>query len=225
MSAGAAMGLVKTLISDQVDIRIGDNFGAVGAIYDKFLTGEACDLLVLTRKQLTEMEAAGVLIEGSVRDLGYVKTGLAVSAANAHAPVVRDAASLKAALVAASSIYAPDTKKSTAGQHVADVLVRLGIWNDVRSKISEHPNGATAMKTMGAANDAAAIGCTQTTEILYTPTVRMIGLLPEGFGLSTVYSIAIPKRSTNPAAAQAAIDKLCGSAASAARVAAGFDAA
>ncbi|MEY4295779.1 MAG: hypothetical protein RLY82_1467, partial [Pseudomonadota bacterium] len=65
---------------------------------------------------------------------------------------------------------------------------------------------------------------TQVTEILYTPSVKLVGLLPKEFELSTVYSIAVPKRSTEPEAAKAAIAKLCSSANLSVRTAAGFDA-
>ena len=224
ISAGAALGLVRSVLADQVKIEVGINFGAVGAMYDHFVTGVPCDLLVLTRKQLLEMEAAGVLIEGSVTDLGHVKTGVAVDAKLQTSPAIGDATALKATLLKASRLYTPDTKQSTAGYHVAGVLEKLGIKAEMASKLAEYPNGATAMRKMGESQDPAAIGCTQVTEILYTPSVRLVGLLPTGFELSTVYSIAIPKRSTHPEAAQAAIDKLCGSANQAVRTAAGFDA-
>jgi molybdate transport system substrate-binding protein len=115
-------------------------------------------------------------------------------------------------------------KQSTAGLHVAGMLKQLGIWDDVKNHISEHPNGATAMRMMDSSNDASSIGCTQVTEIIYTPSVRLVGLLPKEFELSTVYSVAVPKRSTEPEAAKAAIAKLCGNSNLAVRTAAGFDA-
>ena len=124
----------------------------------------------------------------------------------------------------ASSIYCPDMKQSTAGLHVAGMLKQLGIWDDVKNHISEHPNGATAMRMMETSNDSDSIGCTQVTEIIYTPSVRLVGLLPKEFELSTVYSIAVPKRSTAPEAAKAAIAKLCSDANQRVRAAAGFDA-
>jgi molybdate transport system substrate-binding protein len=224
ISAGAALGLVRSLLADQVTIKVGANFGAVGVMYDHFVSGVPCDLLVLTRKQLLEMEAAGVLIAGTVTDLGHVKTGVAVSVNAQTSPAIGDEASLKASLLAASSLFTPDTKQSTAGQHVASIIDKLGIKAQMAGKISEHPNGATAMRVMGESKDAAAIGCTQVTEILYTPSVRLVGLLPKEFELSTVYSIAVPKRSTDPEAAKAAITKLCGAANQGVRQAAGFDA-
>jgi molybdate transport system substrate-binding protein len=225
ISAGAAMGLTRQLLGDQISINVGLNFGAVRTMYDLYVSGVPCDLLLLTRAQIDELDAAGCIVAGSIADVGHVKTGIAVRADTKANPDIHDAASLKATLAAASSIYCPDMKQSTAGLHVAGMLKQLGIWDDVKNHISEHPNGATAMRMMDSSNDASSIGCTQVTEIIYTPSVRLVGLLPKEFELSTVYSVAVPKRSTEPEAAKTAIAKLCGDSNLAVRTAAGFDAA
>lgn len=224
ISAGAAMGLTRQLLGDQISINVGLNFGAIRTMYDLYVSGVPCDLLLLTRAQIDELDAAGCIVAGSIVDVGHVKTGIAVRADTKVNPDITDAASLKATLSKASSIYCPDMKQSTAGLHVLGMLKQLGIWDDVKNNISEHPNGATAMRMMDSSNDTSSIGCTQVTEIIYTPSVRLVGLLPKEFELSTLYSIAVPKRSTEPEAAQAAIAKLCGAANLGVRVAAGFDA-
>jgi molybdate transport system substrate-binding protein len=214
LSAGAAMGLVKQLLGDAVT----GSYGAVGAMHDKFLAGEPCDILILARKQLEELNAAGALLEGSIVDIGQVKTGIATRTGD-PAPAIHDTASLRAALQGASLIYAPDMVKSTAGQHVAKMLAALSITTPV----SEHPNGAIAMKTMAASAGGHPLGCTQATEILYTPGVTLIGLLPPEFELSTLYSVAVPVRSSNPVGAQAMIEQLINASTLAERQGAGFD--
>jgi molybdate transport system substrate-binding protein len=224
ISAGAALGLARQLLGNQISINVGINFGAVRTMYDHFVTGVPCDLLLLTQAQMAELDTAGCLVAGSMRDVGHVKTGVAVRADLTTTPSITDSAALKATLLAASSLYCPDMKQSTAGLHVAHMLKSLGIWDDMKGRICEHPNGATAMRMMDSSNDAASIGCTQVTEILYTPSVRLVGLLPKEFELSTVYSIAVPKRSVHPQAALTAIDLLCDPVNQAVRAAAGFDA-
>jgi molybdate transport system substrate-binding protein len=214
ISAGAAMGLVKQLLGDSVT----GSFGAVGAMHDQFLANEPCDLLILARKQLDELQAAGALLAGSLTDIGYVKTGIATRVGDT-APAIHDTASLRAALQGASQLFAPDLVKSTAGQHVAKMLVTLGI----QTPVSEHPNGAIAMKTMAASSAGHPLGCTQATEILYTPGVTLIGLLPSEFELSTLYSVAIPNRSHRALAAQALLSQLVNASTITTRQAAGFD--
>jgi len=217
------MGLARQLLSDQVSINVGINFGAVRTMYDLYVTGVPCDLLLLTRAQIDELYQAGCLVEGSVMDVGHVKTGIAVRAETQNNPLIKDVESLKATLQAASSLYCPDMKQSTAGLHVLNMLKKLGIWEEMKSKVSEHPNGATAMRMMDTSNDESSIGCTQVTEILYTPSVRLVGLLPKEFELSTVYSIAVPLRSTNPEAALEAARRLCSPENQTVRALAGFD--
>jgi molybdate transport system substrate-binding protein len=224
ISAGAAMGLTRQLLGHQISINVGLNFGAVRTMYDLFVSGVPCDLLLLTRAQIDELDAAGCLVAGSIADVGHVKTGIAVRADTKGNPDIHDAAALRDTLHKASCIYCPDMKQSTAGLHVAGMLKQLGIWDDVKNHISEHPNGATAMRMMDSSNDENSIGCTQVTEIIYTPSVRLVGLLPKEFELSTVYSVAVPKRATESEAAKAAIAKLCGDSNLAVRTAAGFDA-
>jgi molybdate transport system substrate-binding protein len=224
ISAGAALGLARQVLGDQISINVGLNFGAVRTMYDHFVTGVPCDLLLLTRAQIDELDTAGCLVEGSVMDVGHVKTGIAVRSDVKTNPAIDTAESLKATLLEASSLYCPDMKQSTAGFHVANMLKTLGIWEAMKGKISEHPNGATAMRMMDSSNDANSIGCTQVTEIIYTPSVRLVGLLPHEFELSTVYTIAVPKRSTQPETALAAASKLCSLANQAIRGLAGFDA-
>ena len=51
-------------------------------------------------------------------------------------------------------------------------------------------NGATAMRELAGADDGA-IGCTQATEIRYTPGLALVGALPPPFALATVYGAAI----------------------------------
>lgn len=224
ISAGAAMGLIQQLLSDQVSVRVGENFGAVRTMYDLFVTGVPCDLLILTRQQLDELNAAGCLATDSLSDIGHVKTGIAVRANAFTIPDIADEASLRTTLMNASRVYVPDMKQSTAGQHVAGMLAKLDITEALAGKVSEHPNGATAMRAMSESQDANPIGCTQVTEILYTPSVRLVGLLPQAYELSTVYSIAVPKRSTHPEAALQAIAKLCSASNAATRASAGFSA-
>ena len=51
LGAGAAQGLATTIARHE-GIALSGTFGAVGSILEKFLAGEACDILVLTHAQL-----------------------------------------------------------------------------------------------------------------------------------------------------------------------------
>ena len=119
------------------------------------------------------------------------------------APAIRrsrstDAASLRAAFLAADAIFVPDTKASTAGIHVAKVLQQLGIAEEVAARLRIYPNGATAMRQLAASDATRPIGCTQSTEIISTQGVMLSGSLPQGCELSTMYTAAVAQRPPPP---------------------------
>jgi len=103
----------------------------------------------------------------------------------------------------------------------AKVLEQLGIRAEVESRLRIHPNGATAMKAMAEASGNP-IGCTQATEILATPGVRLVQPLPHGFDLETVYTAAVAAGSSQAKSAAQFIARLAGEEARAARIKAGF---
>ena len=86
-----------------------------------------------------------------------------------------------------------------------------------------YPNGATAMREMAADADPGAIGCTQITEIKYTPGIELVGPLPNPFGLATIYTAAIAARAAQTELAQRFIERLCGPDSRASRVDGGFE--
>jgi molybdate transport system substrate-binding protein len=193
LSGGAAQAVVNTLraqFTAQNNAGIQGEFGAVGVMKDKLLGGAPCDVIILTQALIEQLTASGHVLAGSAKALGIVKTGVAVKT-GATQPDVRSPAALKAALLAASAIYFPDPIKATAGIHFFKILQTLGIDAELASKLRSFPNGATAMRAMAESNESGLIGCTQVTEILYTPGVKLIGNLPKEFELATVYTAAV----------------------------------
>jgi molybdate transport system substrate-binding protein len=204
LCAGAAQGLVKALqerFKAETGADIQARFGAVGAIKEALLAGEPCDVLVLTDALITGLLAEGRLLAGSAALLGQVRTGVAVRAGSPW-PDVATADGLKAALRAATGVYFPDAVRSTAGIHFAKVMRELGVHDELQARFRTYPNGATAMRAMADSAEAQPIGCTQVTEIRYTPGVELVALLPAEFELATPYTAAV--KATSPQAALAA---------------------
>jgi molybdate transport system substrate-binding protein len=98
----------------------------------------------------------------------------------------------------ARGIYFPDPQKATAGIHVMNVLKSLGLDQTKEKDLRIFPNGATAMAAMAASTEAGSIGSTQVTEIIITPGVRLIGMLPKEFELATDYCLGICTTAQNP---------------------------
>ena len=223
LSGGAAQGLVGSVqpaFESAHGVTLMGTYGAVGAMREKLLAGEPCDVAILTAALIASLEADGHVVKGSARAVGVVKTGVALKSA-APRVEIRSQEDLKQLLSGATSIHFPDPAKATAGIHFMKVLTALGLDKDV-SRHRTYPNGATAMAALAKAEDGA-VGCTQVTEILYTQGVQLTGLLPPPFELATTYTAAVCAKAKAPEAAQALVAVLCSGEAAAYRRAGGFE--
>ena len=210
LSAGAAQGVVSGLapvFERETGCAVVATFGAVGAMRQKLFDGEPCDVIILSATLVAGLFADGQVLPRSVVALGRVRTGVAVRAGESL-PDVSDSAALKACLLQASALYAPDPEKATAGVHFVRVLEALGIRAEVESRLNFHPNGAAAMGAMAADGKAGALGVTQVTEINNTPGVILAGALQDEHELSTVYSVAVTSSSGSPELAKRFATKL-----------------
>ncbi len=225
LSGGAAQGLVgqlKGLFQTQSGLEVQGTFGAVGAMRDMLLAGAPCDVLILTQALIEQLARDGDVAPGSSAALGVVKTGVAVKSGE-QAPPMDTAPALRSALLGAKGIYFPDPVKATAGIHFMKVLKTLGIAEQLTGRLRPFPNGASAMREMAQCTDKGLIGCTQVTEILYTPGVQLTGLLPVEFELATVYTAALCSRATQPEAARQFIAMMAGAYAAKLRAEGGFE--
>ena len=225
LSGGAAQGLVDKLrerFLKEHGCTIEGSFGAVGAMRDKLLGGEPCDLMILTGEMISGLASKGQIAANTARAVGVVRTGVAVKS-GVPLPDVSSPKALEALLRKSSGIYIPDPVKATAGIHFMKVLRMLGLDHDMADSLRHYPSGAIAMREMAAAPGDDLVGCTQVTEILYTPGVQLAGLLPRKYELATMYTAAVCSRATEPAAAAALIEMLAGEDAKAIREAGGFE--
>jgi molybdate transport system substrate-binding protein len=225
LCAGAAKGLVEALaerFTAETGAVLAATFGAVGAMRDALLAGAPCDVLVTTESMAASLAASGSLRDEACAVLGRVATGMTVRAGQA-APDVSNADALRTALLAAGAVYHPDALRSTAGIHFAGVLRQLGIAEALAARLQPFPNGATAMLALAASTSPRAIGCTQVSEIMYTPGVALVGVLPAPFELATSYAAAATTHATEPDLAQRFVALLTGAATLALRQASGFE--
>ena len=225
LCAGAAQGLVRALqarFEAEADALLQGRFGAVGAMQEALRAGEPCDLMLVTEKMIDALVVSGQLRGDTRAALGRVRTGIAVREGEPR-PAVDTPEGLKAALLAADAIYFPDPQRATAGIHFAAVLRELGIHEQLQPRFRTYASGAISMRQMVAAAAPRSIGCTQITEINYTPGVELVGALPQHFELATVYSAAVATCAAQPELAQRFIALLAGPASQALRRAGGFE--
>ncbi|MBP0113317.1 molybdate ABC transporter substrate-binding protein [Bradyrhizobium vignae] len=212
LSGGAAQGLVRGLTETfkaQTGLSIDGEFGAVGIMADKLRAGTAADLVILTQALLAKLAEETLVIPSSIANVGRVETALAVRSRDPRVEVKTEA-DLREMLRSADAIYVPDTKASTAGQHIAKLLDQLGIAYEVASRLKIFPNGATAMRELAASTAQRPIGCTQATEIIATDGIALSGSLPPGCELVTMYTAGVTARAAHPKEAAALVALLTG---------------
>ncbi len=162
------------------------------------------------------------MARGSEASLGRVSTGIAVRQGEPR-PQIATPEVLKASLLAARAIYVPDALRSTAGIHFSAILEKLESAETVSSRLRTFPNGATAMRALATDPAPAAIGCTQITEIKYTPGIALVGPLPEAFELATVYTAAVSTNTRQPDLAQRFVELIAGPRSRSLRAQGGFE--
>lgn len=212
LSGGAAQGLVRGLTGPfkvQTGCGIDGEFGAVGLMADKLRAGTPADAVILTQALLAKLAEERLIIPSSIADVGRVETALAVRSGDPRM-ALKTEADLREVLRGADAIFVPDIKASTAGQHVAKVLDRLGIAYEVASRLRIFPNGVTAMRELAASTATRPIGCTQATEIIATDGIALSGSLPPGYELVTMYTAGVTARAAHPKEAAALIALLTG---------------
>jgi molybdate transport system substrate-binding protein len=225
LSGGAAKGIVTALrerFRDETGAAIEGTFSAVGAMRDKFVAGEPCDVLILTPPVIEDLDRRCLLRPGSIAPLGRVRTAVAVPA-GFPSPDISTTAAFAAAMRAARGVYIPDPDLSTAGIYFMSVLRKTGLEAEVAPKLRAFPNGETAMAHLAEDREADTIGCTQMTEIKLTKGLTLIGPLPEDHDLATLYVVAISARAADPERAQKLVALLTGPQTSDMRRACGFE--
>jgi molybdate transport system substrate-binding protein len=204
LSAGAAKHLVETLTGEfevKYDTLVEASFGAVGAMRDALLAGAPCDVLITSESMRSRLIREGSLRDDHYADIGRVHTAIAVRSGD-PAPDVATPEALSTCFMAADGIYCPDIVRATAGIHLASVLKKLRIYDEVGARLQEFPNGAIAMGELARAGSEHPVGCTQMTEIIYTAGTDVVGRLPEPFGLSTMYQAVVTPAAYNEPAMQ-----------------------
>ena len=164
-------------------------YDTVGALRDRLLQGETCDVALLSHAALDTLEGRGLIAAASRRGLGSVAVALAVRK-GAAVPDVSTPAALTRALLAAKSIsYADPAQGATAGAHFAGVLDRIGIRNRIAGRLTVLPFGVGVIQAVAAGRFE--LGVSQSSEISLHPGVSLAGPLPEPYALLTPYGAAV----------------------------------
>ena len=162
--------------------------------------GEAADFLVATRSGVDGLLKSGKVRTGDDAVLVDSRIGVAVRA-DASRPDISTPQALVAALRAAKSIgYTDPAAGGPSGVHVAKILERLNIADEMRSKTRHPPPGGFVAELLLSGQVDLAI---QQYGELTAPGIAIVGPLPGDLQNVTRYVFAIPAGSLQPHTARA----------------------
>ena len=225
LSAGAAQAVSERMIDAfrrETGHEVIADFGAVGAMQERVKSGEAVDVIILTRALIENLVQAQLIVPDSQIDLGTVGTGVAVRAGIAI-PVIATAQALRGIILSAKSIVCPDPAIATAGKIVMGLVEKLSVAAEARERLRFFPNGYAAMKWLAASGTADDLGITQVTEILPNNGVSYVGPLPDEFQMKAVYSAGLAQHASEPALARDFIGRYASPSARALLIEAGYE--
>ena len=188
LSGGAAKSLVDPLAASFRGGVVKVDYQPMGRLVKSLEEGAEVDMVIVTEETLPGLERAGRVQRGA-KPIARVGIGVAVHE-KAPSPDISTVESFKKALLAAKSIVYIDPKVGTSGKHVAEVLQRLGIADQVNAK-AKLGQGGYIVEPVG--RGEIELGIHQISEILPVKGVKLVGPLPPALQKYTTY-VAVPVR-------------------------------
>jgi len=187
------------------------SFGTASVIKERIQKDDLADLVILPLPAIEDLQKEGKVPVGAV-SVGRSLVAMSVRA-GAPKPNIVTVESLKQSLLAAKSIvYSDPAGGAASGVHFANVLSRLGIADEMKSKtkLTRVPGPGPAELV---AKGEAELGISQPMEILNVLGAELLGPLPAELQNTRdfVYQATVLPNAKQPAAAKAFIQFLLGS--------------
>jgi molybdate transport system substrate-binding protein len=186
LSGGAMKSLMVEVVplferanGTKVEIR----FALTSVLKKEIEDGAAFDVALLPRPELDALVATGKIAAGTPTDITRSAVGLAVRA-GAPKPDISTVAALRQTLQRARTIGYSD---GPSGAYIADLLVRLGIADEVKSKTRLTSRPVAEIVAEGEAE----VGMQQIVAILPANGAELVGPLPGELQNIIVYAAGI----------------------------------
>lgn len=158
--------------------------------------GEIFDLVIIGSDNIDQLVAAGKIAAGSRTD--FAKTGVGVAVrAGLPRPDISTADALRTTVLNAGSIA---HSAGPSGTFVAQLFSRLGVAEQVASKVKQPSSGAEVAALV--ARGEVDLGFGQVSEFLNVTGLTDLGSLPESIQNYTVYAIGLHSTAPSPDAAK-----------------------
>lgn len=179
LSGGAVQTFVRPLASSFPGDTVEVEFQPMGKLVKTLADGYAADVVIVTEEVLARLKLKGTPV-------ARVGVGVGVRE-SAPLPDLSTVEAFKRALLAAKSVIYMDPQIGTSGKHVAEVLQRLGISDEVNAKAKLGQGGQVAEAV---ASGEIELAIHQISEILPVKGVRFAGPLPSELQKFTIYVAA-----------------------------------
>ena len=204
LSGGAAKSFIEPLAKTFPGHTVQLEFQPMGKLTKSLADGYPADMVVVTTEVLDQLKDDPKLNLKAAKPIARVGIGVAVHE-SARSPDISTVEAFKKTLLAAKSVVYIDPKVGTSGKHVAEILQRLGIADQVNAKARLGSGGAI---TEPVGRGEIELGIHQISEILPVKGVKLVGPLPAEIQNYTTYAAAVGADARQPDAARALIKLL-----------------
>lgn len=187
LSGGAAKSFIEPLAATFKGHAVRLEFQPMGKLTRSLADGYPADMVVITSEVAEQLRGGPALDFSRAKPVARVGIGVAVHE-SAPLPDIRTVEAFRKTLLAAKSIVYIDPKVGTSGKHVAQILQRLGIAEQVNAK-ARLGSGGYVTEPVG--RGEIELGIHQISEILPVKGVKLAGPLPAELQKYTVY-VAVP---------------------------------
>ena len=178
------------------NVKISYNFGSSGALQQQIEQGAPADIFIsAAKKQVDALEQKGLLVAGTRNIIAKNRLVLVVPK---NSVGITSFYSLQDAKVKKIALGEP--RSVPAGQYAQQVLEKLKIWNQVKSKLVFANNVRQVLASVETGNAEA--GLVYITDAKISNKVKIIVAADEKYHSAIIYPLAVVKRSKNLAAAK-----------------------
>src|SRR5882762_4974590 len=189
-------------IEHSIGRKLAVQFNSSKALREKIQSGEPFDAAILTSDIIDDLIKQGKIAEGTRADIARTGMGVGVRA-GAPKPDVSTPEALKRTLLSAKSIsFNPS---GASAPHVYDIFQRLGIAENVKSKLMLKENAEPGRPQMDVADGKADLVITLIPEIKFFKGVELAGPVPADLQSYISFAGGVATNSHNADAAKALI--------------------
>ena len=187
MSGGApkeVFGQLTPKFEQQTGNKVVFVYDVLSALREKIAAGEKVDVLVMPVPMLDGYAKDGKLSATGRATFGIVGTSVVVKE-GAPRPDISTKEKFREAMLAARSVVHATPGKTPSGTHMGKVMEQLGIADSMAKKVIHRPalEGGVQLVVEGQAE----IGIYPASEVAGVKGVSIVGPLPNGIDLNTLY--------------------------------------